>query len=190
MRYSNRKLGPVAATALAVGVAFVIAVAWFIVPRRDETYRDDKVRGGEITSPFFKLLVHVSRPQFLTVFGRTYEGVRGMAPYYFEIPELGSILFVTEDEAGKATVHVVNLQNKSEASIDAGSILFGWGIGGRHKSGDNNADYIECVLGHVITLVSQSLPVWKEVTDVNLDSRRIERREMLRFDKHGKISER
>jgi hypothetical protein len=155
-----------------------------------ESYRDSKVRAGEVKGPFSDLLVHVSVPTYLTVCGRTYSGVRGVAPFYLEIPELDSILFVTEDKADNVTFHVLNLKTEREIAIDAGNSIFGGHIGGAVKPGHKNfADYVESVHGRIIRLVHDLSPFGKVVIDVNLDSARIEHQETLEF-KGGSVASR
>jgi len=66
--------------------------------------------------------VHASHGYFeMTVFGEKYSEVRGWIPFYIEIPEKESILFVTgrEYDNGQATIHVVNLNTKKELHFPA-----------------------------------------------------------------------
>lgn len=83
-----------------------------------ETYRDHRVVAGEIPTPLHFVAVHLSRPKYLTVHGRTYTGIKGLPPYYLEVPALDSILFVTGMD--HQTLHLVNLKTGKEIHMDAG----------------------------------------------------------------------
>ena len=104
--------------ALAALAVVILAVAGFVFwPQRVETYRDKYVIAGEIRRPIKAVFVHFSNPTYLVVDGKNYEHPRGARPYYLEVPELDSILFVTEDRKGKGTIHLLNLKNKKETII-------------------------------------------------------------------------
>lgn len=131
-------------TAFSVIVVLAFALAVFLLwPRRVETYRDKQVVAGQIRRPIYELAVHVSTPQFLVVNGRTYKGVKGVAPFYLEVPQLNSILFVTE-AAGGITFHLVNVETKKAISIAGGDETFGGNIGGKQNTPDEPyGDFIE-----------------------------------------------
>jgi hypothetical protein len=159
------------------------AIACF-VGKHVETYRDHNVKAGEIHTPLSDFAVHVSEPQYLTINGKTYKGVRGLKPFYLDIPELNSILFVTEAGGEKVTFHIISLQSKKETAIDGGTSGFGWAIGSGLKSGEKGSDHIESVQSNKITIAKRSLN-WKEITVLNLDAKRVERQEVYNYDQNG-----
>src|SRR5690606_38398288 len=78
--------------------------------KRIQTFQDSKVTAGEISRPIDNLAVHLSKPKYITIDGKTYEGVRGLPPYYLEVPELNAILFVTEQRSHNVVFHLLNLE--------------------------------------------------------------------------------
>ncbi len=91
------------------------------VPTSQILYKDDKVVVKE-KSLVNVLNVHASKDTtVMTLFGKTYEEVRGAEPFYLEIPGRDSILFVTgrEYDNGQATVHIVNVTTKQEVHFPA-----------------------------------------------------------------------
>lgn len=84
----------------------------------------------------------------LTIFGRHYRNVNGSKPFYIMVPELNSIVFVTQDRKEQRTLHLINLETKKEKSVFLGGLYFGHNIGfeqyGR-KQGDPFTDYISNV---------------------------------------------
>src|SRR5689334_3980091 len=67
------------------------------------------VTSGDVQRPSRKIFAHINEEHYLTISGKTYRGVAGSPPYYIDVPQLNSILFVTGNEShGNVTVHVVN----------------------------------------------------------------------------------
>lgn len=157
--------------------------------KRIQTFQDSKVTAGEISRPIDNLAVHLSKPKYITIDGKTYEGVRGLPPYYLEVPELNAILFVTEQRSHNVVFHLLNLETKHEMQIHAGSSGFGRSIGSGGRAGDPGTDYIEGVLSNRITVAMRSLD-WKESMVLNLTTKSIDRRETLDFDSTGRVTNR
>ena len=156
---------------------------------RNEKYHDSKVKAGEIRRPWDVIALHVSRPQYLTIGGHTYRGIRGTAPYYLDVPSLNSIFFVTQGNNYWVTFHVFNLVTKEDIQVEAGTSGFGWGIGGNRKAGDKYTDYIEGVASNRLALTIRS-GSWKETMVVNLTTKVIELRETVYFDSAGQVTNR
>jgi hypothetical protein len=74
-----------------------------------ETYRDNNVSAGRIRGPLRIINPHADQEHYLKVHGKVYDNVRGIEPYYLDISEMHSILFVTEDHSNNAKFHIVNL---------------------------------------------------------------------------------
>ena len=151
-----------------------------------ETYRDKNVTAGEIETPLSAFSVHTSPTKYLIVNGKTYKGIRGLKPYYLDITNLNSILFVTEGAKYKTTVHVVNLQSKREIEFQ-GVSGFGSSIGSPSKPGEKFSDYIENVQSNRITIATRSLD-WKNTWVLNLESKQIEREEDFKYDAGGQVT--
>jgi hypothetical protein len=154
-----------------------------------EKYRDNKVVAGEIRRPWDVFAAHISRPQYLTVAGKTYRGIRGLAPYYLDVPGTNSILFVTQATGDHITFHLLNLNTKEEVQIDGGTCGFGWGIGGSRKPGEKFTDYIESADSNRITVAIHSGD-WKETLVLNLVTKSIERVETVYFNASGQVTNR
>lgn len=154
-----------------------------------EKYRDKKIVAGEIRRPWDIFAAHISRPQYLTVAGKTYSGIRGLAPYYLDVPGTNSILFVTQTAGDHIMFHIFNLSTKEDIQINGGTSGFGWGIGGSRKAGEKYTDYIESADPNHITISIHSGD-WKETTVLNLATKCIERTETVRFNESGEVTNR
>ena len=96
-----------------------------------ETYRQNNISAGELRSPFQSVFAHVGQYFYLTVDGKTYKNVSGSAPFFLDVPELNSILFVTGDEThGNVKFHIVNRETGHEIVISGAQSHFGADIGG------------------------------------------------------------
>lgn len=179
------KLVAVLITLAGVGLSCVLLVRGVSV----EKFRDKKVTAGEVRRPWDLFAVHVSRPQYLTVAGKTYRGVRGMAPYYLDVPGTNSILFVTQAPGDHITFHILNLGTKEEVQIDGGTSGFGWHLGGPRKPGDKFTDYIEGAQSNRLTLVKRT-DDWMERTVLNLATKLLEREETFYFNASGQVTNR
>ncbi len=170
------------------GVAFLVAsigiVALVLRGIRVEDYRDTKAAGGEFRRPLDFLAVHSSPPQYLTVNGHTYRGIRGSAPYYLDVPALNSILFVTGLIGGPTVFHLVNVNTKEHIEFKARRSGFGGMIGANRKPGESFTDYIEEVSSNKVTL-AQRTSDWMERTILNLTTKTVEDGGTVRFDTDG-----
>jgi hypothetical protein len=180
----SRKLVPLLVCLAVVVVAVVLFRGIGI-----QKYRDNKVVAGQIRRPWDVFAAHVSRPQYLTVAGKTYRGIRGLAPYYLDVPGTNAILFVTEAAGDHITFHLLNLNTKAEIQIDGGTSGFGWGIGGNRKPGEKYTDYIESADPNRVTVAIHSGD-WKETMVLNLTTKSIERSETVRFNSSGEVTNR
>jgi hypothetical protein len=152
-----------------------------------ETYRDKNVVAKEENPPGFPFNVHGSKTTYLIVNGKTYKGVRGTPPYYLDIPQLNSILFVTEERNGKVTFHLANLQTKKEIAIDGDESGFGGHIGSKKKPGEIMSDYVEKVEPPRVLIAKRSLN-WTEITTLNVDSKKVERLDTFFYDQNDQIT--
>ncbi len=156
--------------------------------RRVETYRDKNVAAWEIRLPFGLVLPHRDVPRYLEVAGKAYKGVRGLAPYYLSIPQLDSILFVTEAPKYRAVIHIVNLKTKREVAVET-ETSFGSSIGSPRRPGEPMTNYIEKVEPPRIVIADRSLD-WKSTMVLNLDAGTVERRETEIYDREGRLTKR
>ncbi|MDB6116230.1 MAG: hypothetical protein JWO08_11 [Verrucomicrobiaceae bacterium] len=72
---------------------------------------------------------HGSYNNELIVDKHRFEWVRGSEPYYVEVPELKSILFLCDNRDYSVTIHLYNLAENTDRKVHADSVLFGMGIG-------------------------------------------------------------
>jgi len=101
-----------------------------------QQFQDKNASGGELRSPLQKIFAHLSEEFYIKVNGKTFKDVRGTLPFYLEIPQLHSILFVTGKMDCPARFHVCDLKTKREKIIEGGPVGFGWDIGGSKKQGE------------------------------------------------------
>ena len=98
-------------------------------------YEDDKVKALHKDTVNY-LNVHASHDEmWLVAFGNTYKDVRGVAPFYLEIPGKDLILFVTgrSYDNGQAIVHLINSKSKTEVHFPAYDSNVGKNIGRGEK---------------------------------------------------------
>jgi hypothetical protein len=120
-------------------------------------YQDDKVKASEKNTANFAN-VHASHDEmWLEAFGKTYKGVRGIAPFYLEIPGKDSILFVTGRtyDDRQATVYVLNHKTKKEIHFPAFDSRIGEEIG--QAEGSGCSEKITSVNGEKVVIGAQLL---------------------------------
>jgi len=111
-------------TITITGLVLVVSYLGLCYPSfHVETYRDQFVKAGELRSPLSSIAVHVTRPNYLTLFGKTYRGVQGVQPFYLEVPALDSVLFVTGED--DQTFHLVNLKTRKHLGVGGLKTSFG-----------------------------------------------------------------
>ena len=146
-----------------------------------ESFSDKNFSGGELRSPLQDVFAHISEEHYLKINGKTYRNVKGGSPYYLEIPELHSVLFVTGDEdKGNVKFHIVNRETGHETVIKGGQIHFGFDIGVSRKPGEAYTDFVQKASSNELTLVSQGTKA-RVVIVLNLASKKVEcvQREMF-----------
>jgi len=129
--------------------------------KRLQTYTDRLVTAGEARTWFNCISLKIGNS--------LYEPVRGSKPYYVHIPEINSILLVT-DSHGKTTFHIINIDTKKEAAIDASRSDFGYNITSIRPPGSDLTDYVESatsdkLLLATVNLVSSRIESIREVVD-------------------------
>lgn len=147
--------------------------------RETEVYRDKNVVAFEKTWPFYPILgLHTGKSIGLKVAAETYYHVRGMKPYYVELPQIHSILFVTEGGSYKVAFHIVNLDTQKSIAIDGDGSSFGWDIG----STAADADKVEHADERTVVLAKYGGD-WKELTTIDLQARKVERIQTFDYDR-------
>ena len=164
--------------ALAI-LAVLLICAQACLAAETEVYRDKNVVAFEKTWPFYPILgLHTGKSIGLKVAGKTYYKVRGMKPYYLDLPDIHSILFVTESDSYKFVYHVVNLETKKSVEISGDDTIFGWHIG----AGTAEADRVEHADASTAVLVAYGGD-WKEVITLNLQALKVERVQNFDYDR-------
>ncbi len=125
-------------TTILACIVATVGLCSCIGPPPKEIYTDDKVKVIERTRMYFPFTnPHAtSDTTSMKVFGRTYKNVRGTNPFYLEIPDRDSILFVTgrSYDDGQATVHVLNLTTQNVVSFPAHDSHIGMNIGQKERA--------------------------------------------------------
>ena len=124
-----------------------------------------------MSSPLQNIFAHLNEEFYLTIDGRTYKHVRGTSPFYLDIPELNSILFVTGKMDARSTFHIYDLSLKSEIMIEGGPIGFGWDIGGITNAESWSVRVLNATSNEV-RLISEG-GIGKEIISLELKSRTI-----------------
>src|SRR5262249_6469599 len=115
----------------------LLVIVWLLAfyGWRQETYRSDGVSAGRVRTLLTLVSAHSGEECYLKAWGRTYRGVRGVQPFYLEVPALDSILFVTVGHSGRATFHIVRRCGGREVRVDGGRAEFGGHIGSHRTAG-------------------------------------------------------
>jgi hypothetical protein len=148
---------------------------------------DDFVQWGVINRPFNKILAHTSKEQFLTVKGRIYRKVRGVAPHYLWLPDKTAFLFVTDTGDGNAKLHVISTNDWKDVSISCDKISFGNNIVPGKVTSEPFTDSIESSSDETLILVSRGLSS-KSRYLVNRKARRLDRIQYQEFDGVGRLT--
>ena len=144
-----------------------------------EVFRDKNVVAFEKTWPLYPILgAHTGKSISLRVAEKTYNKVRGTKPYYLDLPQIHSILFVTEEGSYRVKFHIVDTETKRGVTIDGSGSSFGWDIG----STAADADKVEHVDSKLVVLVKFGGD-WKEVTSLNLQTLKVERIQTFDYDR-------
>lgn len=154
-------------TILIVVLAAAVVALVLGTPHSRVVYQDERVLVTSETSMIGLLAVHHSPTIKAEVFGKTFAGIRGTAPFYLEIKPLSAILLVQEDAQGKVTFVVAYDETKKIVTIRAGRLGFGWNIGSQRAPGDTLTDYVESADHATITLLTQGMG-WKETIELDL----------------------
>jgi hypothetical protein len=136
-----------------VASALVALLVVFFRGWRVETFRDQRVRAGDIVTPLSLIAVHMDNPHFLTVFGRTYRRVRGLRPFYLDVPGLDSILFVTGED--DQIFYLVDLKSKKVLRVNADKCGFGGHIGSFRGAGEPYTDFVDSATSNCVVVASQ-----------------------------------
>jgi hypothetical protein len=139
---------------------------------RVETYRDQFVSAGELVSPISLMAVHADRPNYLTIFGKTYRGVQGLKPFYLEVSALDSILFVTGED--DQTFHLVNLKTKKHLRVDANKTSFGGHIKSVRPAKESYTDFVDEVTTNFV-VVGTLYPEAKKTFFLDFKAGRLDR---------------
>ena len=168
----------------AVISAVIVYCFW---ARPVQTYTDRYIAAGEMRRPIQHISVHSSSEHYIKINGRTYRNVRGTTPFYLEIPELHSILFVNEEAQDRAVFHLVDVENGRELEIDGKKSSFGYHIGSSRNPGDKFTDYVEKVGSNRLVLATRYLN-GKKLTLLNLISKSVDRVEDDYYDRIGQTN--
>lgn len=163
---------------LAISAAVLcLAVVGFLsvtgCSHKVQQFEDKNASGGEVRLPFQSVFAHLSQEFYLTVNGKTFRNVRGTVPFYLEVPQLHSIVFVTGKMDYSSIVHVYDLQSKEEKTFENGPIGFGWDVGGTNQPGAPWTVYVLKATTNEITLAWHA-EKGRDLITLKLDSRRVE----------------
>jgi len=174
---------------VSIFILFVGALVFGFWPRPIQIYHDTNVTVGEMSRKIDLLFLHPSPQRSLEFAGKRYPAIRGSGPCYLEIPDLRSILFVTQDRSHLATAYIAELQTKTVTPIGLGVSTFGRSIGSGKQPGDNGSDYVTVTNGNKVVLVTRSR-TREATTTLDLARRAVEREEVVSFDKTGAVTNR
>jgi hypothetical protein len=179
---SKRKLSIVIAAGL-----LIITGVWFIVLGwKTQTYANGTISGGRLVRALSYFSAHSSEECYLEIKGVTFRNVRGLAPYYLDIPECHWILFVTENLRERATINILRRDTNELTRIYAGTCSFGNHIGSKRQAGEAFTDYVGGITNGMLFLVSRYLD-GKNVYVIDLAKKRVERIDRYDYNQDGKV---
>jgi|GEM_PF-3336869 len=152
-----KKTHTIVCISIIVGILSILTIAC-LIDYPVQTYENSYVVAGERRTSLNLVSVHSSAPHYLRLKcnGRTYNNVEGFEPFYLNVPELHSILFVTVSSQGMQTVHIVNLETLKEINIDSAKHYFGGHIGSGRAPGDDLTDWVDRVEPGKVVVAARS----------------------------------
>jgi hypothetical protein len=170
----------------AVVIIIVLICLIFVRWWHHTIYHDQNVIVGKTISLFSLINIHGTPRQYIKVHAHTYQDVRGLPPCYLKVPELNSVLFVTQRPDRDIVFHVINLKTDEEIRIDGKYATFGWAIGSGRKNGESYTDYIEHADSNYVIAVS-SYPDAKKAYYLNLVAQKLDKIVYEELQSGGKI---
>jgi hypothetical protein len=128
----------------------------FFQGRLIQTYQDANVRAGNVRYFFNAFSVHSGMSHYLEVNHKIYRWVRGVEPFYLEIPQRHSILFLTRKGQDLGVIHILDLRTFQEIRINGVEWFSGGHIGSKRAPGSDLSDYVERVEDNKIVLATRS----------------------------------
>jgi len=171
---------------LVCAVAVTAFVRYFVLGTPVVTYRDELVTCGKVRRPMDALAVHSRGENFIRVGGRTYRGVRGLQPFYLRLPQLNSILFVTDAGGDGVDFHIIKVGDWAEVRIHGEKLSFGGHIGDPDPPGSPYTDFVERESSGELVLATQ-YPRARTRVFLNLESRKVTKVEYDEFDNDGRM---
>src|ERR1051326_8650553 len=157
-------------------------------PKERITYRDDNVIVGIRQPGWYPLNFHGDEITFLIVRNKRFENIRGDGPCYLNVPQLDSILFVTENAHDKPTIHLFNLTTKKDIKLDPANDSFGNHIGAAEQ--ERRREWLQTAEPDLLVLASRAPPNLNAFYYFNLRKRKIVKIEELYIDKKGTVIKR
>jgi len=139
------------------------------------TYHDENVT-IEVKPPQF---AHSDERVFLIVSGKRYGHVIGAEPYYINLPQRDSILFVTQAGRERIAIHLFNLKTKKDLEMES--------IDGFVVSGIKDSGWVERLEGEELVLGRTGVN-FKEFDYFDLKRGKLYRVENLDLDTTGKVT--
>jgi len=171
---------------VSILVFILVLVVTFLLPVWHYTaYRDRNVVAIRKYSLFSLISVHSAPQNQLKIGGKVYPNVRGLPPFYLNIPQIRSILFVTSEDQSGMVFHIVNTNTWEEISIFGAKSSFGWEIG-FPTNRSSYADFVESANSNVVIAVSTYTDA-KKVYYLNLSSQKLDKMVYDEFDAGGRI---
>jgi len=188
MSNHNRKAGvPILVFVLLCAVGAVAFVRYFVLGVPVITYNSGLVASGVVRRPLDTLAVHASRENFLRVGGKIYRRVRGLQPFYLRLPQLQSILFITDVGRDGADFHIVRTNDWSELRIRGEKLSFGGHIGDPDPAGSPYTDFVEKEDNGELVLATK-YPRARTLVFLDLKERKVSKVVYNEFDEAGRTN--
>lgn len=152
----NVNLGNVFALFLLLSSAILIGGC--NLPFKHQQFQNQYASGGILRPLLPTVFVHSSSESYyLKLGGKTFSHVRGLPPYYLEVPQTHALLFVTGEVDHGATFHLFNLTSRKFKTIQCGmeTETCGWDIGTQRKKGEQFSEWIENASSNRVTFASE-----------------------------------
>jgi hypothetical protein len=183
--YRGPSIGFLALIFACAATAFAF-IRYFVFGTPVVIYKDELVACGEVRRPMDGLFVHSGREKFIRVGGRSYNGVRGLQPFYLRLPKSNSILFVTDAGYEAADFYVVKTNDWTVRKIRAEKLGFGSHIGYPDASGSSFTDFVEMESSQSLVLATR-YPRLKKLIYLDLEHLLITKVEDEELDENGRI---
>src|SRR6266850_1502831 len=153
-----RRLALLPVALLVIAITIILYVVWTYGGIPIRIIRGKEVTAIDVITPSLLLHPHRSLGNVATVRGKIYKHVRGDPPY-LGVPQLNSIMFVTDDGAHQngEVIHFFNLSTSEDIKVPGRGSGIGWSIIDPTAQVGDFGDYVERIDQRKVIICTRGL---------------------------------